>query len=154
MPLDLTRTQWRVLGFIKAYLAAEDRIPTGHDTAKAFGWKSANSAFEHFEALVRRGALEKRGHGFYRLARAEPSRQDLEDQALEHQITAAGLMLRASRLPAPAGCHFTDEGDANRYLRLQNDLIESRHPEVVLRTQLESGCGSAATTSGEAWERR
>lgn len=141
---NLTRIQWHVLGFMKAYFKREDRLPTKEQICAHFNWASANAAQTHIDALARKGLIEKRDGGKYRFSRLPLTRLQLEDQVLELHIQANGLQLEAARLAAAEGCHFASEGDASRYLRLQADLVEARRPVVVLQMELERGIDAGA----------
>ncbi|MDE8556078.1 LexA family transcriptional regulator [Pantoea vagans] len=58
----LTDTQQRTLDFIRAYIRDNGLSPTIADIAEGMGWKSANAAQGHVDALQRKGALKvKRG---------------------------------------------------------------------------------------------
>lgn len=55
----LTGTQLSVLSYIARVRAQRGFSPTFAEIAGAFGWHSANSALEHCEALISKGALTR-----------------------------------------------------------------------------------------------
>lgn len=54
---DLTEREEEVLGYIEDCIA-EGSLPTRAEMAKHFGWRSANAAQEHIDALIAKGRLE------------------------------------------------------------------------------------------------
>jgi len=58
----LTKTQQSTLDYIRAYIRKNGLAPTTQEIASGMGWLSPNSAFEHLQALQRKGYLKiKRG---------------------------------------------------------------------------------------------
>lgn len=53
----LSPRQSDVLDFIRAFIAREGMPPTRTEVARGLGFKSANAAEEHIQALARKGAL-------------------------------------------------------------------------------------------------
>jgi repressor LexA len=54
----LTKRQELVLDFVKAAIESTGFPPTRNEIAEGFGWKSANSAEEHLQALARKQYLD------------------------------------------------------------------------------------------------
>lgn len=54
----LTRTQQKVLTYIKKYICEQQCPPTCADIAEQFNWASHNSAWLHLQALERKGRIE------------------------------------------------------------------------------------------------
>ena len=79
-----TAMQWAVMGFMYAFRADEDRLPTRPEISSHFGWRSVNSADTHINSLVVKGFIEKRGTHI-RFARTEKGRYALEALAAKEQ---------------------------------------------------------------------
>jgi len=58
MSTELTPAQTRVLGYIRAYIVANDYSPTRAEIATAMGYRSANAAHDHLQALQRKGHIK------------------------------------------------------------------------------------------------
>jgi repressor LexA len=58
---ELTDIQARVLAFIRQAMAADGRPPTVREIAQQMGYRSDNSAYQHLQALQRKGVLELDG---------------------------------------------------------------------------------------------
>ena len=71
-----TALQWAVLGFMYAFRADEDRLPTRAEISGHFGWRSVNAAETHINFLIAKGFVEKRGIHL-RFARTEKGRKAL-----------------------------------------------------------------------------
>lgn len=68
---QLTRRQLQVVAFLREFLAANDQIPPMHVISERFGWRSANAAQQHIDALSRKGLLERNDIGNWRFARVK-----------------------------------------------------------------------------------
>lgn len=53
----LTQTQAAVLAFINEFRREQQCPPTRREIADHFGWRSANAAEDHLQALQRKGAI-------------------------------------------------------------------------------------------------
>lgn len=58
---DLTAIQLKILDFIKASLAERRMPPTVREIAEYMGYRSDNAAYQHLQALQRKGVLELEG---------------------------------------------------------------------------------------------
>lgn len=58
---DLTAIQLKILDFIKASLAERRMPPTVHEIAEYMGYRSDNAAYQHLQALQRKGVIELEG---------------------------------------------------------------------------------------------
>lgn len=67
----LTERQKGVLDFCRAYLAANDQMPTTRIICARFRWRSSSGAGVHLRALERKGALERNEAGNLRFRRGE-----------------------------------------------------------------------------------
>lgn len=76
-PRAPTAMQWAVMGFLYAFHAQEDRLPTRTEICAHFGWRSVNAAESHINFLIAKGFIEKRGIHL-RFARTEKGREALE----------------------------------------------------------------------------
>lgn len=65
----ITKRQQEVLDYICLFFLENDQLPPAHQIAKHFGMKSANSAVQHLEALVRLRRLEPNAVGKLRFVR-------------------------------------------------------------------------------------
>lgn len=72
-----TAMQWAVMGFLFAFHAQEDRLPTRTEICSHFGWRSVKAADSHITYLIAKGLIEKRGIHL-RFARTEKGRDALE----------------------------------------------------------------------------
>lgn len=79
-----TVQQRAVLGFLFAFHADEDRLPTRAEISSHFGWSSTNAADTHVRALIESGLIEKRGPNL-RFARTERGREALADLKAREQ---------------------------------------------------------------------
>ncbi len=59
--LELTARQEEVLRFIQEFMREKGMPPTRAEIADALGFRSANAAQEHLQALARKGAIEMLG---------------------------------------------------------------------------------------------
>jgi repressor LexA len=57
--LEMTSIQADVYQFIRQQIDCEHCPPTVREVATRFGWKSANSAEDHIQALIRKGLLTR-----------------------------------------------------------------------------------------------
>ena len=55
--MDLTPKQAQVLAFLKRFIAERGFPPTRAEIAQEFGFRSANAAEEHLQALARENAV-------------------------------------------------------------------------------------------------
>jgi repressor LexA len=60
MTTPITEAQAKTLAFIVQSQRENQMPPTRTEIAQHFGWKSANAAQEHLEALERKGAIRLR----------------------------------------------------------------------------------------------
>lgn len=60
--IKLTRIQQKVLEYIQQSIAERQMPPTVHEIAQYMGYRSDNAAYQHLNALKRKGVLELRGH--------------------------------------------------------------------------------------------
>lgn len=60
MTTPITEAQAKTLSFIVQSQRENQMPPTRTEIAQHFGWKSANAAQEHLEALERKGAIRLR----------------------------------------------------------------------------------------------
>ena len=60
MTTHITEAQAKTLSFIVQSQRENQMPPTRTEIAQHFGWKSANAAQEHLEALERKGAIRLR----------------------------------------------------------------------------------------------
>jgi repressor LexA len=58
---DLTAIQLKILDFIKASMAERRMPPTVREIAEYMGYRSDNAAYQHLQALQRKGVLELEG---------------------------------------------------------------------------------------------
>jgi len=55
----LTHPQAQVLAYLVKFLELNDQLPPQATIAAAFGWSSSNAAFDHLEALEKKGYLTR-----------------------------------------------------------------------------------------------
>lgn len=55
--VSLTRTQQKVLDFVRWYLKAKGWPPTRREISDHFGWKAHNAAAQHLWLIERKGYL-------------------------------------------------------------------------------------------------
>ena len=60
--LELTRIQEKVLEFIRQSIIERQMPPTVHEIAMHMGYRSDNAAYQHLNALERKGAIQLKGH--------------------------------------------------------------------------------------------
>ncbi len=65
----LDQRERHVVDYLRVFLAINDQLPPSKTIAQAFGWKSANAAYEVLQALERKGHLERNEIGNLMLAR-------------------------------------------------------------------------------------
>ena len=68
----LTHQQAQVLAYMATFLGMNDQLPPLKSIAQAFGWASQNSAWEHVEALEKKGYLARNEIGNIMLADRPP----------------------------------------------------------------------------------
>jgi SOS-response transcriptional repressor LexA len=69
MKQRLTNKQLEVYCFAKDYHKENDNLPSGEEIASFLGLANRASGFFHYQALVRKGYLEKMASGKYRFTR-------------------------------------------------------------------------------------
>ena len=57
LPRPLTKTQERVLKFVKGHVTRNGYPPTHAEIAQHFEWASNNAAKQHLEAIQKKGKL-------------------------------------------------------------------------------------------------
>lgn len=67
----ITARQKMVLIYMKAFLSANDELPTMAAISARFGYKSQNSAQDHVTALLKKGFLDRNEIGSLRIARGK-----------------------------------------------------------------------------------
>jgi SOS-response transcriptional repressor LexA len=72
--------QAQVLEFARAFYLENDQLPPTHVIAAHFGWASENAAYEHLEALARRGFLQRNAVGKWKFTEAGRLITDNETQ--------------------------------------------------------------------------
>lgn len=58
--MTLTRTQAKILAFLKDHIRSEGYPPTRQEISDHMGYRSANAAQEALQAIARKGAIELR----------------------------------------------------------------------------------------------
>ena len=56
--MSLTKTQAKILSFLKAYTKAQGYPPTRQEICEHMGYKSVNSAQEALRAMAKKGAIK------------------------------------------------------------------------------------------------
>lgn len=74
----LTDRQVQVLIFCRDFLSRNDEFPPMWAISKHFGWKSANAAQAHVDALARRGVVERNEIGNWRFSRAHTTTEPVQ----------------------------------------------------------------------------
>lgn len=103
---ELTSIQKTILEFIKQSIAERQMPPTVHEIAEYMGYRSDNAAYQHLNALERKGVIQLKGH-------------------------SRGIsLLSPSGLPVlgrvAAGTPILAEENVERYLALNSSLFHPR----------------------------
>ena len=69
MKQPLTTRQTAVFGFLLSFLREEDRLPTHREITDFIGASSPATGRGYLQAFERKGYIEKRDKGHYRIAR-------------------------------------------------------------------------------------
>ncbi len=76
-----SRTQLAVLAFIADHTKAKGFPPTDAEIAGFFGWRSANAAREHVQALVKKNLISKAAHSSRAIRLTDHAAQVLAEAA-------------------------------------------------------------------------
>ncbi|MDD0837885.1 hypothetical protein PSQ40_04805 [Curvibacter sp. HBC61] len=134
----LTSAQQSVLEWVRANL----RVAPAEAIAAHFGWASPNAAYEHLQALVRKGYLERVGNGL-RVIVSNTSPMSLEDQALEFRIKAQGALLEAEMADYRLTGEAHHKAAAELHQALMTKLIAERSERAVRAMEAERGLDHA-----------
>ncbi len=84
----LTKTQGKVLDFIKAYMEKNKLPPTYEEIADNFGYKSKNAVESHLQALQRKGVIQR----IQKKARGILLNEDADEERKKHLIPVVGTI--------------------------------------------------------------
>lgn len=143
---ELTPIQQKILAFIKRCIIEEQAPPTVHEIAQHMGYRSDNAAYQHLNALQRKGAirLEGRSRGITLLTplglpvvgRVAAGSPVLADENIEQHLSMVHAMFqkKADFLLRVTGMSMRDagilDGDLIAVHRTplaeQNDIVVAR----------------------------
>ncbi len=84
----LTKTQGKVLDFIKAYMKKNKLPPTYEEIADNFGYKSKNAVESHLQALQRKGVIQR----IQKKARGILLSEDADEERKKYLIPIVGTI--------------------------------------------------------------
>ncbi len=139
---NLTDIQQTILEYIQQSIAERQMPPTVHEIAQYMGYRSDNAAYQHLNALKRKGVLELRGHsrgiilsapsGLPLLGRVAAGSPLLAEQNIESYVSVdPGLFRpRANYLLRVKGLSMRDAGI------LDGDLLAVHKTPVAENKQI------------------
>lgn len=136
-PAKLTARQQQILDLIRDVMQETGAPPTRAEIANTLGFKSANAAEEHLQALARKGAIElvsgtSRGIRLKQTpASIERQSRDLQDRHLAANADIYSLPLVGS---VAAGAPILAQEHVERTFQVEAHLFKSR-PDYLLKVK-------------------
>ncbi|GLS13020.1 LexA repressor [Hydrogenophaga electricum] len=131
----LTARQQQILELIQKAIASTGAPPTRAEIAAELGFKSANAAEEHLQALARKGVIELVS-GTSRGIRLRGRDLRSINEAREHQLTLPGLAQLALPLigRVAAGSPILAQEHVDQTYHVERSLFQ-RQPDYLLRVR-------------------
>ncbi len=136
LPPKLTPRQQQILDLIKQAIGSTGAPPTRAEIAQQLGFKSANAAEEHLQALARKGVIELVSGTSRGIRLRDGGRTSLGDSALQRSLPLPGL----SQLVLPligrvaAGSPILAQEHVDQTYQVEKHLF-SQTPDYLLRVR-------------------
>ena len=132
----LTARQQQILELIQTYMEQKGSPPTRAEIAKELGFKSANAAEDHLQALAKRGVIELVSG----TSRGIRLKKQATDTSATHLKSASALLNHINQLTLPlvgrvaAGSPILAQEHIDQSYSLESSLFQTR-PDYLLRVR-------------------
>ncbi|WPB58217.1 transcriptional repressor LexA [Xylophilus sp. GOD-11R] len=135
LPVKLTARQQQILELIQNAISRTGAPPTRAEIAAELGFKSANAAEEHLQALARKGAIELVS-GTSRGIRLKQQRTTVTDRAQQLMLAIPGLSQLALPLVGrvAAGSPILAQEHVDQTYHVEGSLFQHR-PDYLLKVR-------------------